>query len=335
MWSDAWVVGPLVLAGVLAVSGISKLGKESETLSSMASLQVPERLRRRWLATALPWTELALAALLLVAWGWVLQLAAVATLALMAAYLVIVFLAVRRPEPADCGCFGELVDARVTWVTVLRNVLLVGAAKAAVAGALWSGGTLSTLAALGTSGWLWLLAVVVVGVLAWTLAPGAAPAAAAAPAPQSTGDEALAEDYLRVPIPLARVARPDGSFTTLRELARSQARLLLFLSPTCGSCTEVGNAALGWAEELAPVVGVVPVFQAGRDSVASVMPHLLDIAHFQDEGSVTAVFEIGGTPSAVLLGADGLVAGGPVSGTAAINEFVADIKEQLSTVAPA
>jgi hypothetical protein len=41
-----------------------------------------------------------------------------------------------------------------------------------------------------------------------------------------------------------------------------------------------------------------------------------------------------GTPSAVLLGADGLLAGGPVTGDLAVDRFVDDIYEGLHGVRP-
>ena len=42
---------------------------------------------------------------------------------------------------------------------------------------------------------------------------------------------------------------------------------------------------------------------------------------------------VAGSPVAVLLGADGLLAGGPVHGVAEIEQFVADIAEQLGEAA--
>ena len=42
-----------------------------------------------------------------------------------------------------------------------------------------------------------------------------------------------------------------------------------------------------------------------------------------------------GTPSAVLLGADGMLAGGPVAGHDAISTFVADVEAELAERSPA
>jgi hypothetical protein len=46
------------------------------------------------------------------------------------------------------------------------------------------------------------------------------------------------------------------------------------------------------------------------------------------EGLLYETFDLR-TPSAVLLGADGLLAGGPIIGNIAVPEFVDDIREEL------
>lgn len=328
MISDAWVVAPLLLAGVLAVSGSTKLGSAEQTLASMASLRLPEWLRARWIALVLPWAELALAVALLLTSGSVFVMGSLATLALMGAYLAIVVLAVLRPEPADCGCFGDLVDSRVTWRTVTRNVLLAAAAAVTAAAALLGTSTLATLAALDTDDLWWLAAALGLGGLGFTLGE---PARREEPEPPLVAAEDLG-DYLRSPIPFARVTTADGTPSTLRALASSQARLLVFLSPTCGACTQVAGALQGWIEALAPAVAVHPVMRQRKELVESFLGDRLQHALFEEEGSASSVFEISGVPAAVLLGADGLVAGGPVTGPNAIEEFVADIRLQLGDV---
>ena len=47
-----------------------------------------------------------------------------------------------------------------------------------------------------------------------------------------------------------------------------------------------------------------------------------------------AALAVGASPGAVLLGADGLTAGGPVNGIEAIEEFVQQIAEQLREDVP-
>lgn len=332
MVTDAWVVAPLVLAAVLAVSGWAKRGDPQATLTAMASLQVPEPLRRPAIAAALPWGELALAAALLITWGWVFQVTALAALALTTTYLVLVVAALRRGDDAECGCFGELASARVTSRTAARNTLLLVAALATVAGAFTAGATVGTLLSMDADGWLWLATLAAVVALLLSFAEPPSPAAAAGPpleGPPTAADEDA--DYLRTPIPFARLATAEGTQVSLRELARTQARLLIFLSPTCGACTQVAREVPAWTERLAPAVAVHPVFRRRTVTAEEFIGPALDRALFQDEDASTEkVFEVRATPSAVLLGADGLVAGGPVTGGQAVPDFVDDILAQLA-----
>ena len=54
---------------------------------------------------------------------------------------------------------------------------------------------------------------------------------------------------------------------------------------------------------------------------------------YDHAGLAQKALELSGSPVAVLLGADGLLAGGPVHGVAEIEQFVADIAEQLGEAA--
>ena len=106
MLADAWLLAPLTLLAVLAVSGIAKAGKPGVTLAAMTDLRVPEPLRRRWIAHTLPWGEGALAGVPLIGSGWVLQGGSLAGAARMAGYRLMVVLAVRRPEPGARAWFS-------------------------------------------------------------------------------------------------------------------------------------------------------------------------------------------------------------------------------------
>ncbi|MGB2766947.1 MAG: MauE/DoxX family redox-associated membrane protein [Propionicimonas sp.] len=349
MLADAWLLAPLTLLAVLAVSGIAKAGKPGVTLAAMRDLRVPERLRRRWIAQTLPWGEVALAVALLIGSGWVLQGVSLAVAALMAGYLLLVVLAVRRPEPADCACFGELGASQVTGRTVLRNALLLAGAAVTVWGAFNGRSTWQSLAALGPAAVGWLAGALGLGLLGWTVGPpvaapradvaapaaavptAAVPTAAVPTAALPTAAEPLADlDYLRTPIPFVRLTSADGSPTTMRDLARTQARLLVFVSSSCNPCAEIISALPGWTADLGPAVAVHAVLRQEPESVARDLPDVVADALFAQDGSAHEILGIEATPAAVLLGADGLLAGGPVFGGAAIRELVAEILDQLA-----
>lgn len=339
MLADAWLLAPLTLLAVLAVSGIAKAGKPGVTLAAMTDLRVPEPLRRRWIAQTLPWGEVALAVVLLIGSGWVLQGASLGVSALMAGYLLLVVLAVRRPEPADCACFGELGASPVTGRTVLRNALLLAGAAVTVWGTFTGRSTWQSLAALDPAAVGWLAGALGLGLLGWTVGPPvaaprvevAAPAAAVPTAAEPLAAEPMADlDYLRTPIPFVRLTSPDGSPTTMRELARTQARLLVFVSSSCNPCAEIISALPGWTVDLGPAVAVHAVLRQEPESVARDLPGVVADALFAQDGSAHEILGIQATPAAVLLGADGLLAGGPVFGGAAIRELVAEILDQLA-----
>ncbi|MGB4890929.1 MAG: hypothetical protein WBP09_04590, partial [Propionicimonas sp.] len=159
----------------------------------------------------------------------------------------------------------------------------------------------------------------------------AAPAAAVPTAAEPLAAEPMADlDYLRTPIPFVRLTSADGSPTTMRDLARTQARLLVFVSSSCNPCAEIISALPGWTADLGPAVAVHAVLRQEPESVARDLPDVVADALFAQDGSAHEILGIQATPAAVLLGADGLLAGGPVFGGAAIRELVAEILDQLA-----
>lgn len=95
-------------------------------------------------------------------------------------------------------------------------------------------------------------------------------------------------------------------------MSRQRAVLLLWVSATCGSCAEVIAQIPAWRAELGPV-DVRPVL-ASVDTLAERAPDLAPIALADPEHQVARLFDVWGVPMAVLLGADGRLAGGPVLG---------------------
>ena len=69
---------------------------------------------------------------------------------------------------------------------------------------------------------------------------------------------------------------------------------------------------------------MVPVYSSEPTTTEFAMPWLI-----QPDHNVTLLLEVHGTPSVVLLGVDGLIAGGPVVGEDAVREFVGEVIEQL------
>jgi hypothetical protein len=250
----------------------------------------------------------------------------VATLLLFTAYLVLVVRALGFEEDVDCACFGSLSPGRVTRRTVARNVWLVGLAGVAL-GVATAGGSVMARVADGRLPWWWLLGAAAAAVTtALVVGSGGSPAATATPG--EVGEVALEEgDYVRSRTPALPVTLGDGSETDLRALSSARAQLLLFVSEGCGSCGGVIAATPQWAAEL-PEIDV--------RHVVEVVPGIGSLTRAEEPRSVHDPahrlwdsFGVRGTPSAVLLGADGLLAGGPVTGGEHVPGFVADILAEL------
>lgn len=308
----------LTCAAVLVVSGVAKLRDPQSLDRAVESLRVPAPFDAVAVRRAVPWLEVALGLWLLVATGVAHLVVATAVLLLFATYLGLVVRAERGPAPAECGCFGELGDARVTRVTVARTALLVLAAVLTVVGA-FRGAAFLPAAVAGAGMWLWLAAtalVVAVAVLVtWRPAPGDAP-----PPPDADGE------YERRSIPDAQVLTEDGRLVLVGEEAKRAARLLVFLSPGCGPCQRIAPLVPAWAADLGPVA--VHAVLLGPPAVLAAHPELAGHSWF-DPHRVARRSLAPGAPSAVLLGTDGLLAGGPVTGEVAILEFVEEVRAHL------
>jgi len=335
--TDALLIAPGVLAVVLVVSAVGKLRSPSRSAEAFRDLRVPAPLRHRAVVEALPWGELLLAVLLVTAGGPLAVAAAVAAVLLFAAYLALVVRALGFEAPVDCACFGEFAPGRISGRTVVRNAWLLALAvldllvlTPVVAGP--AAGT-SVVARLSTGGaWAWIVAAGAAALTTWLVTAPSPDAAAVSPTAspeygRQTDDEG---DYLRSRTPSLPVLLADGTETDLRQLSTRRAQLLLFVSEGCGSCQDVIAAAPRWRIDLPAVdVRVVVTVPPGEGALTSTEePQSL---HDPRE-RLRDTFGFGGTPSAVLLGADGLLAGGPVTGSVAVPEFVDEIREQLGAL---
>lgn len=333
MPTDALTIAAAVLAVVLVVSAVGKLRSPSRSAEAFRDLRVPAPLRHRAVVEALPWGELLLAVLLVTAGGTLAVVAAVAAALLFAAYLALVVRALGFETPVDCACFGEFAPGRVTRRTVVRNAWLLALAVANLVLVVGPAGGVSVLGRLSTGGaWAWPVAAGAAALTTWLVTaptPGAGAPSAAAPASGPPTDED--GDYVRMRTPALPVQLADGTETDLRQLSTERAQLLLFVSEGCGSCEDVIDAAPRWRTELPAVDVRVVVTVAPGDGALSSTDEPQTVHDPRER--LRASFGFWGTPSALLLGADGLLAGGPVTGSAAVPEFVDEIREQLGALA--
>lgn len=401
MSASTLLAAPLVIAGVLALSGLAKIADQRSDpdsgsgIRALRDLHVPDALVRDWVVTAHPIAEVLIALgliLLPTPWRWV---AAAAAVALMAAYTVLVVAAVRRSRKVTCNCFGrrrEVVSRR----TVARNLALLVLALAALADCVEPAapivrafGGLEPLA--GTA----ILAVS--SVIGWLIGREYAAPAAAADEPNSVGtavtsagrttapenaegtagiEGAESAGFERAPIPDESLVAADGTVHSLTELVAQRAVLLLIVDPACGSCVRALGELPGW-QKVMPEITLIPVriddSYAGAEARARFSARATatggtvgTVGTFGPVGTVGAVgagpdrawptdpgepfadhpggywgavslagsFETrGATPWAVLLGADGLIAGGPTVGYPDVRAFLAEVLAHLAGLA--
>lgn len=317
----AALVVVLTLSAVLVTSGIAKLRDRRATRDALDALRVPRLVPADAAARALPWTEVALAVLLLAApSGWLVPVT-MAVLVLMLSYTWLVGRALTFDEPVTCSCFGSLGRHDVDRTTLGRNVLLTVLAGAAAWFALDGGSAPAALRDLDSGDWWTVLAVAAAAAVA-VLVVGGTPG----PATPRQGDTEILE-YERQPIPYGVLKLPDDRSTTLAELATTQARLLVVLNPGCGPCVRTAAKLDEWAARLAPAVGVLAVYP-DEPSAGDAAEHARELGAVEPELNVRRLFAVG-TPAAVLLGADGYLAGGPVAGEDDVAGFVDDVLLEL------
>lgn len=309
------------LAAVLLTSGAAKLRDTRATRDAFDALRVPTVVPPDMSAKALPWVEIVLAILVVTAPAGLLVPVAAALVLLMLAYTWIVARALGFDEPVSCSCFGKLGRHTIDRTTLGRNLLLTALAVAIAWFAIDGGSTPSAAAELGADGWWALVAAAAASAVAVLVAGGAS-----GQAPRAGDGELL--DYERQPIPYGMVTLPSGQTSTLAELARTQARLIVVLNPGCGPCVRTAEKLDDWVARLAPAVGVLAVYPDRASSLAAA-EHAPELAASEPELNVRRMFATG-TPGAVLLGADGFLAGGPVTGEDAVTEFVAEVILQVT-----
>ena len=332
MHHAAWVVAPLVLAAVLGFSAATKIGKGELLRKIISNLRLPEWLLPAALARAVPGLELALAVGLLTPWLPVFSVAAAGVLLLMLAYWALIARGLTITPRPSCGCFGQVGDHRISWRTLMRNTILVAAATATLALAS-SGRTAWHLLGDGVAGdWLWLalaaMACVVTALVVMRPATPETPRAVDRTSvdPGVPPDE---EDYVRTAVPRAVVV-DRGVPVTLLELASRRAQLLVFIDCYCHSSQVVATDLPQWSARM-PAIDVRLVFSIPHDPATrfgEVADPLLDHA-----GLAWEALGLTTSPSAVLLGADGMLAGGPGAGLEEVQQFVADIEVELAGAA--
>jgi len=321
---DYFVVGAqLLLAVVFGTAGVAKIVDQPGSRSALEGFGVPKPLVPA-AGLLLPLVELATAVALVVhptaRWG------ALVALLLLLAFIGGIAGAMARGKAPDCHCFGQLHSAPAGRGTLIRNAVLAAlAAIVVVHGPAppiddWvAARTAAELVAFGTG----VLALALAGVCVrlWldnrglrtaldlerektALFPPGLPAGADAP---------------RFELPAA-----NGETLSLETLlARGRPVALLFVSPGCGPCAtllpDVGRWQAALAEEL--TIGIVSGGSLEDNRRMAEQYGLTDVM-VEENAEVLDSYQLSGTPAAVVVTQDGLVANVPGNGLFGIEPLI-------------
>jgi len=335
----ALLIARLVLGAVFTLAGVAKLSDLKGSRKAITDFGVPSAIAVP-LGLLLPLAELTVAATLLPAstawWG------ALGALALLSAFVVGITYNLARGRKPECHCFGQLHSAPAGWKTLARNGVL-----AAIAGfVLWAGyeggagpsavawvGALSTVQLLGL-----LVGVLVLALLAgqwWFLvhllrqngrllvrleAVEASLATSGSVAPSQNGTS-VHQEAEGLPVgseaPHFSLSGLYGESLTLDTLRSSgKPLMLLFTDPGCGPCNALLPEVGRWQEEHANKLTLSLVSRGEvEENKTKAQEHALKNVVLQKDWEASESYEVGGTPSAVLISPDGKIAS-PVAGGA-------------------
>ncbi len=337
----ALLIARLVVAATFGVAACAKLADRSGTLEAVRGFGAPESLVRPT-ATLLPLAELAAAVLLIP--SATARAGAVLALVLLLAFSAAIARSMARGEAPDCHCFGQLHSEPAGPRALIRNLVL-----AVLAGFVVVGGA-------GTSAIHWIAGLSDAGVVALVgglvlIVLAAAAGAIVFALLRRHGEvllrldaleQALAERGIRVatvpeappaglpngtPAPEFELPSLDGERVSLTGLlARERPVILLFTDPGCGPCSALMPQLGAWQSEFAETLAIVPVSRGDRDAnVAHAGEHGVTDVLLQSDREVSDLYDVAGTPGAVLIAPDGTIASPVQAGADAITSLVASV----------
>ncbi len=335
-------LGRLSLVAVFMVAAVTKLLDGAGTRHAVHEFGVPRTLAGP-LAFLLPITELAVAALLIPTTTAVAG--AAGALALLTMFSAAIAINLARGHAPDCHCFGQLHPAPAGARTLARNGALAGVAALTLAGSLaephtgtfeWADGlssaealavglgvTFTVFAAAGIAAFLTLMRSYGSVLLRVERLEGVL-AEAGYELDALEDEPALGLDP-GTRAPAFELIGTDGGTVALDDLlARGLPLLLLFTSRGCGPCEALLPDVANWQTAHADRL-TVAIFEEGEPAEIRATAERFAVTDVLADpgGLVYDAYEANGTPSAVLIAADGSVASHVATGPAAIAELVA------------
>jgi peroxiredoxin len=322
MDQGVWIAR-LALAAVFALSASGKLADRAGTRRAVAEFGVPAG-RAVAVAWALPLAEacLALALLPSASAPW----AGLAALALLGGFTAAVARLLRRGRRPACSCLGAVSAEPIGPMTVVRNAALMAVAAAVTWGSLYRPQVPQALPA----GRAWgLAALAIIGAELYWLAGQVRVLRRQVDrqALSMLGAEGLPPGSVA---PEFDLPGSSGDRTSLQRLLdRGASVLLVFTHPGCDICAALAGELPRWQERLHArlTIAVIANGDVGENLAWGRGRGLADIPLLVQSGNEAALrYRVRGTPSAVLVAADGRIAAPVARGPIAIRELLLSAK---------
>ena len=295
------LIGSLAAAAVFATAGVAKLRDLSGSREAMQGFGVPASLVAP-LGVAVPLAELAVAVALIAGptrtWG------ALGALALLAGFSLAIAWNLARGRTPDCHCFGQLHSSPAGPGTLARNAALI-----ALAGFVASQADLALTAAAAAAGFAFAAA-------GWALSRRATPV---------DSDGVTRGLAVGAPAPGFELPSLDGYTVSLRSLlAPGRPALLVFSDPHCGPCQALAPDVAEWQRAHSDELTIAVIERRDGTTDGERDEHGRRTVLLQSESEVADAYGAQGTPTAVMVGADGRVANSVAGGSVAIEALMAE-----------
>lgn len=295
------LIGGLVLAAVFATAGVAKLRDLSGSREGMQGFGVPASLVAP-LGVTVPLAELAVAVALLAdptrTWG------ALGALALVVGFSLAIGWNLARGRTPDCHCFGQLHSSPAGPRTLARNGALI-----ALAGFVASQADLASSVLAAAAGF----AIAAAG---WVLSRRATPA---------DSDGVTRGLAVGTPAPSFELPAIEGSTVSLQSLlGLGKPALLVFSDPHCGPCEALAPDVAEWQRLHSDELTIAVIERRNGSPAGRRDEHGRRAVLLQSESEVADSYGAQGTPTAVLVGADGRVASPVAGGSVGIEALMAE-----------
>ena len=303
----------VLLAAVFAVAGIAKLRDLEGSRTAMKDFGVPAGLARGG-GVLLPLVEIAVAVALIPT--STARWAAAVALVLLLAFIWGIAAALRRGVSPDCHCFGQLHSAPAGPSTLARNAVLAALALVVVVEA--PGAALDDWVAARSAAELVAVGAGIAAIgfgaaclVMWRQRSGLMRQLARAQRMATSAAPGIPIGSRAPNFSLPDLRGDTVSFESL--LARGRPLLMVFVSPGCEQCVELLPKLARWQNSLADRLTLVLVSTGSvkRNQPIFEEEYGMSDVLLQEFMEVSDAFRIRGTPSAVVITPDGIVASNP------------------------